>query len=42
MEEYKDKYLDHLIKVKGVCIEYVRTVKIRIAKFIFFLKDKGH
>jgi len=41
MDEYKDKYLDHLIRVKGVCVEYVRTVKIRITKFMQFLKDQG-
>jgi len=37
MEKYKDKYLDHLIKIKGVTHEYARIVKMRVNKVIEFL-----
>ena len=41
MESYKDKYLDHLIRIKAVSNEYARTVRGRLNKLIQFLKDMG-
>ena len=41
METYKDKYLDYLVKIKGVSRGYAYTVKGRINKLIQFLKEGG-
>lgn len=41
MEEWKDKYLDHLTKVKAVSREYIRIVTGRIDKVLQFMKDLG-
>lgn len=41
MEICKDKYLEHLIKIKAVSNEYARIVKGRLNKLIESLKEMG-
>ena len=41
MEISKQKYLEHLTKVKAVSREYTKTVTGRLNKFIAFFKAQG-
>lgn len=41
MKNYKDIYLDHLIKIKSVTREYARNVNSRVTKLIEFLNEMG-
>ena len=41
MEIYRDTYLEHLLKVKAVSREYLRTVTSRLNKLIRFLQTSG-
>lgn len=41
MEEYRNKYIDHLVRFKAVSREYARTVQSRLNKLLQFLKEKG-
>ncbi|MFH1782536.1 MAG: tyrosine-type recombinase/integrase [Candidatus Omnitrophota bacterium] len=41
METYRDKYIDFLIKTKGVTREHAKVVTIHLKKVIDFLKEKG-
>jgi integrase/recombinase XerD len=41
MEEWKNKYLEHLTKVKAVSRDYLRTVTGRIDKLLQFLEGLG-
>lgn len=41
MEEFKNKYLEHLLKAKAASREYVKIVRGRIEKLIQYFKDAG-
>jgi len=41
MEQYKNEYIDFLLKVKGVSVDYTRATAFNLAKVFEFLKKKG-